>query len=313
MPSLTETVKRAIPSPVLSRGQRFRRWVKEMIAGQLESRARSRFANSRREPLWLSPNLLPTLQRCYAPPPEYGYSSEQIAQRGDMRATELLHFFPAAREARDFLELGSGDAMVSTSLQRLGKRTTAVDMEGNIFDPRAADAGVVTRHMDASELQFPDQSFDFIFSYNAFEHFADPAGVLQQAARVLRPCGSLYLYFGPLAMSPLGLHAYRIITVPYCQFLFKPAVITAFAKQSGSQEEIPYCNGWSADAYRALWQSIPSLKIEQYGEERSRYGLELVVKYPSCFRGKTDRFENLLVSAMQVLFHKDPAHSGLRT
>ena len=74
--------------------------------------------------------------------------------------------------------------------------------------------------MDAANMQFEDETFDFVFSYDAFEHFASPENVLLEAIRVVRKRGYIYLEFGPLYYSPYGEHAYRSITVPYCQFLF---------------------------------------------------------------------------------------------
>ena len=39
--------------------------------------------------------------------------------------------------------------------------------------------------MDAAKLQFKDESFDFVFSYDTFEHFAKPELVLQEAMEKL--------------------------------------------------------------------------------------------------------------------------------
>jgi len=294
---IPNSLKRMVPAPVLRRGAAARDSAKKAWA-------RARFNRSALHPEWLDPNLLPKLQAKYKFPPEYGYERDQLAARGRERAEQILRETLPGTSPNAFLELGSGDAMVSCALQTLGKRATAVDMDGNKFDPRAVQAGVVVKHMDAAHLEFADACFDFVFSYNAFEHFADPGAVLREAARVLKEGGLLYLYFGPLGMSPLGLHAYRIITVPYCQFLFPPGTISDFAKKSNVAEEIPYINGWPADAYRKLWRADHGLETLRYREETHEYGLELVAKYPSCFRSKTDNFENLLVSSMEALFRK---------
>jgi SAM-dependent methyltransferase len=48
------------------------------------------------------------------------------------------------------------------------------------------------RHMDARSLEFPDESFDFVFSLSSIEHFGKPAEIMRSAkemGRVLRPGG----------------------------------------------------------------------------------------------------------------------------
>lgn len=48
--------------------------------------------------------------------------------------------------------------------------------------------------MDAVNLKFPNDSFDFVYSFDVFEHLPDPALVLRQVKRVLRPGGVLLAY-----------------------------------------------------------------------------------------------------------------------
>jgi SAM-dependent methyltransferase len=51
-----------------------------------------------------------------------------------------------------------------------------------------------TRAMDATKMDFPDASFDFAYSFSVFEHLPDPAAVLREVARVLRPGGVVYTH-----------------------------------------------------------------------------------------------------------------------
>ena len=44
---------------------------------------------------------------------------------------------------------------------------------------------------DAHHLPWPDNSFDFIYSFSVFEHLQDPARCLEEAIRVLKPGGGL--------------------------------------------------------------------------------------------------------------------------
>lgn len=48
--------------------------------------------------------------------------------------------------------------------------------------------------MDAAKLAFDDASFDFVYSFDVFEHLPDPGAVLREAGRVLRPGGVMLAY-----------------------------------------------------------------------------------------------------------------------
>ena len=87
--------------------------------------------------------------------------------------------------------------------------------------------------MDAADLKFENECFDVVLSYDGFEHFDEPELVLQEAIRVVKQGGYIYLFFGPLFMSPMGLHIYNTISVPYCQFLFSKEMLKDFVKAKG--------------------------------------------------------------------------------
>ena len=49
--------------------------------------------------------------------------------------------------------------------------------------------------MDATDLSFPDASFDFVFSYSVFHHIPDPGRAIDEAVRVTAPGGVVYISF----------------------------------------------------------------------------------------------------------------------
>lgn len=273
-------------------------------------RPRRIFEQSPASPQWLSLAELEVLQQSYPFPSDYGYDSETVKMRGDERAAEIrsiIAHVAGRRNGTDVcLELGCWDAMVSCALQQAGKTTTAIDFRTDGFDPRALEQGVALSQMDAASLAFRDEHFDFVFSYDAFEHFTNPEEALKEAIRVVRTGGYIYLVFGPLYTSPYGLHAYRSITVPYCQFLFPKEMLRDFSRSRGLEEiDFNQVNGWSLKDYRALWNTHSSrLQKIQYREIPDPSHLELIVKYPSCFKSKTSAFDNLIVSTIEVLFKK---------
>lgn len=258
-------------------------------------------------PIWLGWDILESLQQKYPFPPEYGYDLQSLEQRGKERAGEILGLIHTKKEKiNSFLELGCWDGMVSCNLQRVGKMTTAIDNKSEGFDKRSVRKGVTLLQMNAAHLQFEDESFDFVFSYDVFEHFAEPELVLQEAARVVKRGGYIYLTFGPLYMSPMGLHGYRSIPVPYCQLLFQKELLKDFTNARGLRPiDFAQVNEWSLEDYRKLWKGYSHrLKRIRYHERLNIFHLDLIMKYPSCFRSKTKYFDNLIVSSIEVLFKK---------
>jgi SAM-dependent methyltransferase len=57
--------------------------------------------------------------------------------------------------------------------------------------------------MDVSELQFPDQSFDLVYSRAVFHHLPDAQRAIREVARVLRPGGVAYIALHPFT-NPTG-------------------------------------------------------------------------------------------------------------
>ena len=103
-----------------------------------------------------------------------------------------------AVEGRDVLEIGSGSAPCSRWLAGRGAHAVAVDLSAGMLRVGAeaasratgAAATVPLVQADAGRLPFADESFDVAFSaFGAIPFVADSAGVMAEAARVLRPGG----------------------------------------------------------------------------------------------------------------------------
>ena len=263
------------------------------------------FNKAETSPLFLDKNTLEQLQKKYSFPPVYGYDQKSIESRGIIRAKEILSL-NGANNSSSFLEIGCWDGMVSGVLCEKGKTVTAIDKTNEGIDERALHKGVKFHEMDASNLKFEDESFDFVFSYDSFEHFENPEQVLNEAIRVVKRGGYIFFSFGPLYYSPFGEHAYYSITVPYCQILFPKDLHNDFAKQNGlAPIDFSHVNGWSLDDYENLWKKYNNiLKIIKYDKLYNLEHLNLIRDYPSCFKGKSDNFNNFIVSTIEILFKK---------
>jgi SAM-dependent methyltransferase len=299
-PLLKSAVMKTVPKPILHELL--------IVYTKLKSRKlRKIFEQAPEKPAWLGRDMLEYLQEQYPFSPEYGRDSRAHEKRGNERARDILRIVRKRnREMRYFLELGCWDGMTSCFLQKAGNISTAIDTRNEAFDERAVREGVRFLQMDAAQLCFQDESFDFVFSYNAFEHFAEPELALQEAIRVARKGGYIYLVFGPLYMSPKGSHAYRSITVPYHQFLFPEELLKDFVETKGlTPISFSDLNKLSIKDYRKMWNRYSHrLRKVRYYETYNPLHTDLIVKFPSCFKSKTHCLENLLVSDIEVLFER---------
>ncbi len=293
-------VKRLIPKSLV---QNARKW---LYSSRIRKAGKA-FDNAGTDPEWLGREELEALQEHYESPSAYGYDEESTARRGQERAARIMAIFKKHRiRAQEILELGCWDGMVSSCLQGDDREVTAIDLRADGFDRRARERGVRCLEMDAEQLEFDDQSFDFVFSYDALEHFADPEAVLREAIRVARRGGYVYLVFGPLYMSPMGLHAYYSISVPYCHILFEKSRLNDFIRQRNLQPiDFNQLNSWNLHRYRLLWQktSDQAEVIFNY-ENLDVTHLDLIERFPSCFKSSSPLFDNFVVKSIEVLMRR---------
>jgi SAM-dependent methyltransferase len=92
------------------------------------------------------------------------------------------------------LDLGCGTGELTMMIAAGGMRTTGCDISAEML--RIAAAAGAARAVDWVELQpgwdvlpFPDQTFDAVIASSVFEYIDDPAAVLRECCRILRPGG----------------------------------------------------------------------------------------------------------------------------
>jgi len=90
---------------------------------------------------------------------------------------------------------------------------------------------------DAAAMPFADNSFDAAISTYTFEHLADPAGVLDEMQRVIKPGGEVFISFPPY-FSPWGAHLTDWIRFPWCQVLFSERALLNVARAIEETEHI---------------------------------------------------------------------------
>ena len=106
----------------------------------------------------------------------------------------------AAGEAAD-LGCGPGDLVLLLARKATPLHIAGVDLSDEMLDEaarRAEAAGLGGRVQfkkgDVARIPFPDQSLDLVVSSLSLHHWSDPASVLDEIARVLKPGGAFLIF-----------------------------------------------------------------------------------------------------------------------
>jgi len=267
------------------------------------AQAKKRFEEGSKNPVWLNQDTLEKLYKKYPNVHNYKYDLASLKKRGEVSAQRILKLLPMKTKPFSFLELGCHDGMTSCALHRKGYMTHAIDINPFCIDRRAILEGVKFQQMNAEVLTYPTNSMNATFSFNMFEHVNDPETVLKEMLRVTKNFGFVYLKFAPLYYSPNGFHISKMFPIPYCQFLFSENQILDFL---GFNKDIfVNLNKWSLADYCKLWINYENqLTPIFYKEQLDISHVNLISKYPSCFKSKSSRFDNFLVTSVEILFQK---------
>ncbi len=119
---------------------------------------------------------------------------------------------------RKLLEVGCGIGVDSIQLAKRGFQVTAVDLTENALQVAkefAAHRGVAIdfRLGNAERLDFPDQTFDVVYSFGVLHHTPDIEKSVSEVRRVLRPGGTAYVML--YHRDSLVNLVHRLLRLPY--------------------------------------------------------------------------------------------------
>ena len=104
------------------------------------------------------------------------------------------------------LEIGTGDGLMLTLLAEAEISATGVCKSRSDYEACKAK-GLDIHFADMSDLPFPDQSFDFIYTRNAFDHSLMPAITLSEFRRVLKAHKKMWIEFEWFSVEDVRKHA----------------------------------------------------------------------------------------------------------
>ncbi len=156
-------------------------------------------------------------------PREKFLEAEPAKSHPEWETSKLKQFFGVdffdVIHQKTVIDFGCGAGFESLEMARKGAgRVIGLDIQKDLLESasrNAVDAGLADRcefRSDTSELA------DIIVSKDAFEHFADPAEILAQMARLLKPKGYVLAAFGPTWLHPYGGHLFSVF--PWSHLIF---------------------------------------------------------------------------------------------
>lgn len=120
---------------------------------------------------------------------------------------------------KTIIDFGCGEGAEAVEMAQKGaKRVIGIDIREDVLKTarkKALTAGVQNTCQFVSSTK---ELAEIIVSIDAFEHFADPAGVLGTMNRLLQPTGEVLISFGPTWYHPLGGHLFSVF--PWAHLIF---------------------------------------------------------------------------------------------
>jgi SAM-dependent methyltransferase len=131
---------------------------------------------------------------------------------------------------RRVIDFGCGIGHEAVELaQRGAAHVIGVDTKARwrkMAEAHAQQNGVADR---CTFVETCPEKAEVIVCLDAFEHFDDPAGILETMSRLLEPGGRILVSFGPTWYHPLGGHIYSVF--PFAHLLFPERALVRWRGQ----------------------------------------------------------------------------------
>jgi SAM-dependent methyltransferase len=206
-----------------------------------------------------------------------------------------------ALEGLRVLDVGCGRGNLVLHAARQGGLVTGIDPDGARItyaskmlaqEPPEVQQRVKLRPCGIEDLP-PTETFELMFSKDAFEHIKDVPGVLREMRQRLAPEGRIYLGFGPLYRSPYGDHRWAEADLPWGHmYLPEKMLLGRIERRTGNKysalSELEL-NQWRIGQFRNAFDRDCGLRIERihlnqgdhplYGVSRALSHLPLIGEF----------------------------------
>ncbi|HTU49319.1 MAG TPA: methyltransferase domain-containing protein [Acidobacteriaceae bacterium] len=121
---------------------------------------------------------------------------------------------------KTIVDFGCGYGIEAIEMaQRGAQRVIGVDIREDVLKTARQNAFAAGAQNVCSFGSSTNELAEIIVSIDAFEHFADPAGILRIMERLLQPAGEVLISFGPTWYHPLGGHLFSVF--PWAHLMFR--------------------------------------------------------------------------------------------
>lgn len=124
---------------------------------------------------------------------DYSALADQYAEHRQVQPHVLARLVSVLTPRARVLEVGCGTGnYVAAIAERVGCECFAIDPSPEMLEKLLArECGVRAEQASAEQLNFPDGSFDMVYSVDVIHHVADRSRAFREAFRVLRDGGAL--------------------------------------------------------------------------------------------------------------------------
>lgn len=141
---------------------------------------------------------------------ETGYMDGSAYANKSKLETVLGSQFWQEIENKTVMDFGCGAGAEAVEMAERGAcKVVGIDIQESLLElarQHAARAGVSERCVFSTHAA---ERVDVIVAIDSFEHFEDPAAILQMMRDMLKPAGCVMTSFGPTWYHPLGGHLFR--------------------------------------------------------------------------------------------------------
>lgn len=176
------------------------------------------------------------------------------------------------------LDLGCGAGENSVYFAKKGARCVATDYSPGMVEVAVKLAetngvkieGKVT---NAMALEFPDNTFDFVYASNLLHHLPEPKIAIREMQRVLKPDGKA-CFWEPLKHNPI-INVYRRIATKVRTDDEMPLDINIVNFVKSIYSETKYDTFWLA----SLWIFVQFYLVEKVDPNQERYWKKIILEH----------------------------------
>ena len=127
--------------------------------------------------------------------------------------------FLASLAGKTVVDFCCGEGLEAVEMVRRGaRRVIGIDIREDVLQQARDNARIAGVEETCEFVSSTDNPADVVVSIDSFEHFSDPAKVLDLMDNLLQPCGEVLVSFGPTWYHPLGGHLFSVF--PWAHLLF---------------------------------------------------------------------------------------------